>query len=106
MNTNISRSACAQKARLALESKYGPGEARALVRTMFEELNGYTPVNLVVRGDVPATDWLQRKVDDTVRRLLDNEPIQYIFGTARFHGLKLMVTYLSRGPKRKRWSTL
>ncbi len=59
---------------------------------MFEELNGYTPVNLVVRGDVPATDWLQRKVDDTVRRLLDNEPIQYIFGTARFHGLKLMVT--------------
>lgn len=92
MNTNISLSACAQKARLALEPKYGPGEARALVRTMFEELNGYTPVDLVVRGDVPVTDWLQRKVDDTVRRLLDNEPIQYIFGTARFHGLKLKVT--------------
>lgn len=92
MNTNLSLSACAQKARLALEPKYGPGEARAFVRTMFEELNGYTPVDLVVRGDVPVTDWLQRKVDDTVRRLLDNEPIQYIFGTARFHGLKLKVT--------------
>ncbi|MCM1482713.1 MAG: peptide chain release factor N(5)-glutamine methyltransferase [Muribaculaceae bacterium] len=82
---------CAEKARLALEPKYGPGEARALVRIIFEELNGYSPVDLIVKSDVKVTPWLQRKVSETVSRLLDDEPIQYIFGHARFHGLTLNV---------------
>lgn len=93
IDSTLTLGACADKARLALEPKYGPGEARALTRIMFEELNGYTPVDLVIRKDMPVTSWLERHVTDTVDRLLNNEPIQYIFGRARFHGLELKVTH-------------
>lgn len=92
IDSTLTLGACADKARLALEPKYGPGEARALTRIMFEELNGYTPVDLVVKKDMTVTAWLERHVDDTVRRLLADEPIQYIFGRATFHGMTLKVT--------------
>lgn len=75
-----------------LTPHYGAGEARWMVRIMMEHLKGYTEVDLAIKGPDPVSDYLCTKVDETVRRLLDDEPIQYIFGSARFYGLAMKVT--------------
>lgn len=63
-----------------------------MVRIMMEYLKGYTTVDLALKGDLEVTSWLERKVCDVTRRLLDDEPVQYIFSRARFYGLDLKVT--------------
>lgn len=75
-----------------LTPHYGAGEARWMVRIMMEHLKGYTEVDLAIKGPETVSDYLRTKVDETVRRLLDDEPIQYIFGSARFYGLTMKVT--------------
>lgn len=77
----------ATEARLRLEPHYGKSEAAWLVRIMMEELKGFTPVDMAVNGDKEASEYIERKVDETVTLLLDDEPIQYIFGHARFYGM-------------------
>jgi release factor glutamine methyltransferase len=82
-------------ARLATERltpRYGAGEAKAMTRIIFEQLKGWAPVDLVIRGNDELSDFIASKVSDTVDRLLANEPIQYIFGVADFYGMKLKVT--------------
>lgn len=91
-NTSITLGALSAQAAKSLECIYDHREARAMVRIIFEELGGYTTTDLIVRADVEATPYLVRKVDETVRRLLDGEPLQYILGSARFYGLNLRVT--------------
>lgn len=75
-----------------LARKYGVREAKAMVRIIFEQLKGWGPVETAVNADKPLSEYICGKVDDTVRRLLGDEPIQYIFGTARFYGMDLKVT--------------
>lgn len=78
--------------RAALAPKYGEGEARAMGRIIFENLKGWTPVDLAIRQDEPISAFIQGKVDEVVKRLLKDEPIQQIFGVADFYGMKLKVT--------------
>lgn len=75
-----------------LTPHYGADEARWMVRIMMEHLKGYTTVDLAIKGPDPVSDYLCGKVDAVVRRLLDDEPIQYIFGSTRFYGLAMKVT--------------
>ena len=72
-----------------LSPRYGEGEAKAMVRIIFENLKGWTPVDMAIRADEPVSDYIRGKVAEVVDRLLADEPIQYIFGTADFYGLKL-----------------
>ena len=80
------------RTRALLLPKYGEGETRALQRFMVEQLKGWTPVDLAIRQDDLVSDFILGKVNDTVNRLLHDEPIQQIFGCVDFYGLKLKVT--------------
>lgn len=82
----------ADKAYRSLAPRFGEGEARWMVRLMMEEYKNYSPVDMVVRGDFETGENVERRIDETVGRLLNGEPIQYIFGKARFYGMNLKVT--------------
>ncbi len=75
-----------------LSPKYGAGEAREMSRIIFENLKGWNPVEIAIRQDEPISSFITGKVDMVVGRLLDDEPIQQIFGNADFYGMKLKVT--------------
>lgn len=63
---------------------YGLGEARALARLLLEEAFGLTYTDIVCgkASQLSADDSL--RLESYVRRLEDNEPIQYILGYADF----------------------
>lgn len=78
--------------RSRLTPKYGDGEAREMARIIFENLKGWNPVEIAIRQEEPISGYITGKVDAVIDRLLDNEPIQQIFGNADFYGLRLKVT--------------
>lgn len=82
----------AAQARARLETHYPPGEARAMVRVIFERLKGFTATDMAIKSDEEASDFIAGKVEQTVDRLIADEPIQYIFGVADFYGLEFKVT--------------
>lgn len=82
---------CRLQAERRLSAVYPPGEARSMVRIIFEQLKGYTPVEMVIRAGDPVSDFIAGKVDEVVGRLLNHEPIQYIFGQTQFYGITLKV---------------
>lgn len=75
-----------------LSPKYGHGEAQAMVRFMFENLKDWSAVDLVIHQEDTLSDYIVAEVGKVVGRLLDDEPIQLIFGVADFYGMKLKVT--------------
>lgn len=75
-----------------LTAVYPDGEARMLLRIIYEELKGWSQVDRVILADQPVTQYFADKVNGIVERLLRHEPIQYIFSSARFYGLQLKVT--------------
>ena len=75
-----------------LSPKYGEGEAKAMCRIIFENLKGWKPVDLAIRVNEPISEFIHKKIDSVVERLLAGEPIQYIFGQADFYGIRLTVT--------------
>ena len=81
-----------KKLRDALRPVYGNGETEAIIRIIFHYLKGWNTVDLLVHEQDEASHFLQSEVDEILARLLDHEPIQYITGEARFHGLELKVT--------------
>lgn len=71
---------------------YGDGETEAIIRIMFHYLKGWNTVDLLVHEQDEASPFLQKEAEGILARLLRHEPIQYITGEARFHGLELKVT--------------
>lgn len=63
-----------------------------MTRIIFERLKGYTPADLVLKGAQEAGEYIIGKTDSIVKRLLEDEPIQYIFGIADFYGMEFKVT--------------
>lgn len=78
--------------RRRLAPRFGDGEARWMVRLMMEEVKNYSSVDVAVRGDFDAGETAERRFDEITSRLLKGEPIQYIFGRARFYGMNLKVS--------------
>lgn len=78
--------------RSRLATHYPEGEARAMTRIIFERLKGFSQTDMLLKADEEASEYISSKVEDTVKRLLENEPIQYIFGIADFYGLEFKVT--------------
>ena len=76
----------------ALSPKYGQREAQWILRIIFEQLKNYSTVDLIIRKDEPISDFISTKINAILERLLNNEPIQYIFSSARFCGHTLKVT--------------
>ena len=75
-----------------LSGHYSESESRWMVRIIMEHLKGYTTVDLAVKANDEVSDFLSGKVDETVNRLLADEPIQYIFSEASFYGMRFKVT--------------
>lgn len=76
----------------SLQDKYGEGEAKALGRVIFENLKGWSRVDLAIKANDHISDFIEGKIAAIVQRLLQDEPVQYIFGVADFYGMKLKVT--------------
>ena len=86
MKANIS------KIRNGLADVYPKQEIDAMVRIIFEQLMGYSTVDMVLRADSEVPDFISAKIDDVVERLRRKEPIQYILDDAYFYGIHFHVT--------------
>lgn len=69
-----------------LQDHYPAGEIKAFIRLIFERLCGYDTTALLLRKDTVLPDELHQKIEDIARRLLLDEPIQYILGEEIFCG--------------------
>ena len=78
---------------------YGQREAQWMVRIILENVKGYSPVDVVLHREEVLSDFIVGKIEDVTNRLLKNEPIQYIFGSARFYGNSLKVTHATLIPR-------
>lgn len=67
-------------------------EANALARMVVEEVLHYSPVDVLLRGNVEQDKVFIEHIRSIADRLCKGEPIQYIFGHARFHGHEFKVT--------------
>lgn len=79
------------KIREQLTPVYGAGEARAIMRVIFHSLKGWDATDLIIHEGDQVSDYLSEKIESVLKRLLDNEPIQYILGEAYFYGMDLEV---------------
>lgn len=80
------------KARLELTPKYGEREAAAMVDEMLYRIKGWDRVQTIIRAGDEASDYVVEMTGQTVKRLLEGEPLQYIFGKAQFYGMEFTVT--------------
>lgn len=71
---------------------YGDSEARWLFRTIMEHLKGWNQVELALRADKEVSDFIVGRVDEAVCRLLEGEPVQYIYGDTYWYGMTLKVS--------------
>lgn len=76
----------------SLAPAVGEGEATWTARIFYEEVKGWSLVDLAMNADRDAGDYIERKADETIRRVASGEPVQYIFGHARFYGMTFDVT--------------
>lgn len=90
---------CRQAAESKLRNIYPDGEARWMTRIIFEQLKGYSQVDMIIKANEPVSDFIAAKVDGIVERLLHHEPIQYIFGETQFYGLTLKVSRATLIPR-------
>lgn len=81
-----------KKLRDSLRPIYGNGETEAIIRIIFHYLKGWNTVDLLIHEPDPISPFMQGEVEKILDRLMKHEPIQYITGEARFHGLQLKVT--------------
>lgn len=81
-----------QKITERLAPRYGTGEARAMAGIILEHLKGYSRVDIVLNGDREVSDFISGKIDNMVDRIVTGEPIQYVVGSTRWHGLTIKVT--------------
>ncbi|MDE6267131.1 MAG: peptide chain release factor N(5)-glutamine methyltransferase [Muribaculaceae bacterium] len=78
--------------RQRLSGKFPPSEVREMVSIIFENLKGWNVTDTLVNSNREVTDYIVRKADQAVDRILADEPIQYIFGSAHFYGMNFNVT--------------
>ena len=71
---------------------YGAREAAALTDELMLRLKNWSKVDCIIHGNELATDFLVSRVNETVLRIINNEPIQYIFGKAHFYGMDFNVS--------------
>lgn len=74
-----------------LEGCYPPGETKAIVRLLFEELFGVSQTDIYMGKDIHLSEDDEQKLGNIIRRLRKYEPIQYILGKARFCGREFRV---------------
>ena len=69
-----------------------PQEVQAMIRVICEDVFNYDQVDVALRQESELPVFAQERIDDIIARLRRNEPLQYIVGSARFHGHRFKVT--------------
>ncbi len=78
--------------RSSLRPLYGDRETEAIIRIIFHHLKGWNLTDMLIHEPEPLSPFIKSEIEKILQRLLRHEPIQYITGEARFHGLELHVT--------------
>ena len=65
---------------------YGPQEAKAMTRLLLEDLFGLSFADILCGATEHLSDADTLRLQQSVARLLDAEPLQYVTGTAFFCG--------------------
>lgn len=69
-----------------------PQEVQAMIRVICEDVFNYDPVDVALRQESELPDFAPERIADFIARLRRHEPLQYIVGSARFHGHRFKVT--------------
>ena len=69
-----------------LAKVYDEGEAKAIARMVYEVRYGLTLSDIYIGKDTQLSLDCQAELEEITKRLLDNEPVQYILGQADFCG--------------------
>ena len=77
--------------RETLIPKYGPGEAQAMIRLIFHYIKGWTAADMIINENRPVSAITLMRIREVVGRLMNDEPIQYIVGSAYFSGMDFIV---------------
>jgi release factor glutamine methyltransferase len=75
-----------------LHARYGNAEARAIARTLFQELFGWDVAQLNDKRASELSESELLKVYLPLRRLREGEPLHYVLGHAWFMGMRLQVS--------------
>ena len=81
-----------EQLRSGLDGVAEPQEVQAMIRVICEDIFNYDPVDVALRQESELPDFAEQRVADIIARLRRHEPLQYIVGTARFHGHRFKVT--------------
>ena len=74
-----------------LAPTFSDGEIKNITRIIFENLMGYSQVDIIMHDADSLSEFIKAKINNVLDRLLQHEPVQYIFGEAYFQGLHLKV---------------
>ena len=80
-----------QYIRQSLHSLYPPSEIKALIGLLLEKKFGIRMLDVYMDKDIQFLPEQAKELEDILRRLRDNEPIQYILGEADFCGFSFRV---------------
>lgn len=80
-----------KKLRESLQPLYGKGESEAIIRLIFHYVKGWNLTDILIHSQDELSPFVKEEISQILERLLKNEPIQYITGEARFHGMDLKV---------------
>lgn len=69
-----------------------PQEVQAMIRIICEDIFHYDQVDVALRQESELPDFAQERITDIISRLRRHEPLQYIVGSACFHGHRFKVT--------------
>ena len=70
---------------------YGENEANNMVYWSIESVLGLSKSDCILQQDVTVSETQKQKLLDIVSRLVEEEPLQYILGTAEFMSLEFKV---------------
>lgn len=80
-----------KKLREALIPIYGKRETEAIIRIIFHHVKGWNLTDMLIHQEDELSVFVKQEIDGILERLLEYEPIQYITGEARFHGMELKI---------------
>ena len=74
-----------------LSGLYPAGEITGITRMIFEALCNYSPTDILLHKDTILSEDMHLKIESIARRLVRQEPIQYILGYTDFCGYRFDV---------------
>ena len=77
---------------LELKDNYPNSEIESFFFWTLEELLGIQRIDFVLQKNTPVNSQNVKRIKEVVQRLQNEEPIQYIFGSTEFYGLKFNVS--------------